>query len=136
MTAAEALAAALAVLENEQLAAFVEVGDALDGLVVDCRVGREEFHVPGGAALAVQAGGAGRQARVHVVAERGVILDLVDGEIDILGALRARRLDVRGDVALLVRLSRAQRAFAEGTARSRSMRTVLDAFRFDRSEAA
>lgn len=134
MTSHEALARALAVLAADQLAAFVAIGDALDGLVVECRVDRELFHVVGGAGLAVRKGAAA--AQVRVVCGRAAILALADGEIDILGAVRARLLDVTADVSLMVRLSRAERAFAEGAARARAMRPVLEAYRGRGSEAA
>lgn len=136
MTSAEALEAALDLLATDQIAAYVAIGDALQDLVVDCLVDGEGFHVVGGAELMVRRGAAGDAAVVWVVSSRAAILALADGEIGVLGAVRARWLDVRTDISLMVRVSRAQRAFAEGAARSRAMREVLARYREGASEAA
>jgi hypothetical protein len=64
-----------------------------------------------------------------VVARDGVVLDLIDGRIDLLGAVEAGRLDVRGDPEAVLRLARALTAFVEGAVRSPGLRDLLDAYR-------
>ena len=128
MTTAETLRRAFAILACDELAAFVALSDALRGLVVRCAVDGEVFTVLGRAQLIVRRGPIAR-ADAHVVASRAAILDLIDGRLTVLDAVLARRLTLVADIGHLVRLSRAQRAFAEGAARTRQMRALLAAYR-------
>jgi hypothetical protein len=128
MTSAEALAATLAILERDQLAAYVRMADALTGLRIALEVQEEAFHVHGGNMIAVEAA-SDAPVDAHVVTTRPAILALIDGDIDLLEAVKARKLKLRADISLMVRLARAERAFAEGAARARAVRRVLDQFR-------
>ena len=132
MTPAAALQAALAVLEEDQLAAYMGLLDLLAGLVVECRVDGVAFHVVGGRRLDVVAGAPPRAAQVHVTTTRQAIVALIDGEITVLQAVKAGQLDVMAETALLVRIGRAQRVFADGAARAVRIRPVLAVFRKER----
>jgi putative sterol carrier protein len=128
MTSADALARTLAILERDQLASYVRLADALTGLRIALEVQGETFHVQGGSSVAVeQAADEPVDARVRT--SRHAILALIDGDIDLLEAVKARKLKLKADVSLMVRLARAERAFAEGAARARAVRSVLDQFR-------
>ena len=131
MTPAAALQAVLAVLEEDQLAAYMGLVDLLAGLVVECRVDGDAFHVVGGGRLDVVSG-APLAAQVHVTTSKRAIVALIDGEITVLQAVKAGQLDVLADTALLVRIGRAQRVFADGAARAARIRPVLAGFRKDR----
>jgi hypothetical protein len=128
MTSAEALAATLAILERDQLAAYVRMADALAGLRIALEVQDEVFHVQGGNMVAVEAA-SDVPVDAHVATTRPAILALIDGDIGLLEAVKARKLKLRADISLMVRLARAERAFAEGAARARPVRRVLDRFR-------
>jgi hypothetical protein len=129
MRPAEALRAALAILEAEQLAAHVLLIRQMRGLAVRSAVDRDAFTILGGAErLEVRRHGLRRfDARVRV--DRAAIFDLLDGRSTILEEVQRRRLDLVADPEVLLRLARAQRAFAEGAAHSRRMTALLEAFR-------
>jgi hypothetical protein len=57
------------------------------------------------------------------------VLDLIDGRLDLLGAVEAGRLDARGDPEAVLRLARALTAFVEGAVRAPGMRALLDDYR-------
>lgn len=128
MSAGHFLARAFDVLECDELAAFTRMGDALAGLTIACTVDTESFFVSGAGRPRVLAAAPGA-VKVRVESSRAAILDLIDGETDFLAAVLARRLRLTADIDLMVRLSRAQRAFAEGAARARRMRLLLDEMR-------
>jgi hypothetical protein len=127
-SAQETLAHAFDILERDELAAFTRMADDLRGLVISCTVDSERFAVLGTERPSVAPDVPG-EAQVMVEAGRRSILDLVDGETDFLSAVMTRRVRLTADVRLMVRLSRAQRAFAEGASRARRMRPLLEAFR-------
>lgn len=133
MTARDALEQALAVIRRDQLAAWVQIEDALATLVVECTVGEERFHVAGASRIGA---GPAERASACVRTDARTILDLVDGELSLLGAVTAGRLDVTANTSVLLRLARAQRAFAEGAARTRDVRPVLERYRRAVSELA
>ena len=126
--AGEALASAFALLEGEAPAAFAWMGAELRGLRIRCVVGDEEFFVLGAERPCVDRDPR-QPVQVDVRAAKGAILDLIDGETDFVTAIRARRVRLTADIGLMVRLSRAQRAFAEGASRSRGMRELLRVYR-------
>lgn len=127
-SAQETLARAFEILERDELAAFTRMADDLRGLAISCTVDEERFAVIANERPAVVRSAPGG-ADVTVEAGRRVILELIDGETDFLSAVMARRVSLTADISLMVRLSRAQRAFAEGAARARRMRPLLEAFR-------
>jgi hypothetical protein len=127
-TARETLASAFDILEREAPRAFQWMSDELRGLRILCTVGLETFAVSGGGRPTVR-NGDGQPFQVEVEADRAAILALIDGETDFLTAIRARRVRLVADIGLMVRLSRAQRAFAEGAARTSSMRELLRIYR-------
>jgi hypothetical protein len=127
-SAQETLARAFDILERDELAAFTRMADDLRGLVISCTVDDERFAVVANERPSVVPN-VPDQTQVVVEADRCSILELVDGETDFLSAVMARRVTLRADVRLMVRLSRAQRAFAEGASRARRMRALLEAFR-------
>jgi hypothetical protein len=104
------------------------MGAELRGLRIRCVVGDEEFFVLGAASPRVDRE-PGQPVQAEVSAAKGTILDLIDGETDFLTAVRARRVRLTADISLMVRLSRAQRAFAEGASRTRGMRELLRVYR-------
>lgn len=128
MTPAAALKSALDVIERDQLAAYVSIADALAGLTIACEVDGDHFSVKGGRRLLIEVG-EHSGADVRVSTRRAAILALIDGDLQLIEAVRMRDLRVVADISLMVQLSRAQRAFAEGAARARRVRPILDAFR-------
>ena len=72
----------------------------------------------------------------RVVARDGAVLDLIDGRLDMLGAVEAGRLDVRGDPEAVLRLARALSAFVEGAVRAPRLRELLDEYRAAQPAAA
>jgi len=128
MTSSQALSAALAVIERDQLAAYTRILDALDGIVIGFDVGGETFSVSAADRLRVSTN-ADYVAKVEVRTDRSAILALIDGEIELLEAVKTRRLKIVADVSLMTRLARAERAFAEGAARARRIRPILEAYR-------
>lgn len=128
MRPAAALEAALRVLEDDQLATYTRIADALDGLTVICTVDGAKFTVTGGHRLLISEE-ACMAAAVEVAADRAAILDLIDGEFGLLHAVATRRLRVIAAPPLLLRIAQAARYFAEGAARARRVRPILEAFR-------
>ncbi|AJP71197.1 hypothetical protein [Sphingomonas hengshuiensis] len=126
--AAQTLAQAFDILERDEPAAFAAMALQLAGLIVSCTVDGERFFVSGAGRPQVS-GAAGAAVTVWVESNRRAIIRLIDGDIDVLGAVRARQLRLTADIALMVRISRAQRAFAEGAARARRIRPLLEALR-------
>lgn len=135
MNALEALEQALAVIRVDRLAAYVQIEDALAGLVVECMVTDEQFHVEAHRELRLLPGGA-KCADARVCTDGQTILDLIDGEISLLEAVENGRLDMFAATSVLLRLAQAQRAFAEGAARARDVRPVLERYRATVSELA
>jgi hypothetical protein len=135
MRSGEALAEVLAILRSDELVAYTHLVDALDGLIVNCAVGGEQFHVLHAGDLVIRAGHhATAQALVHT--DRATILALIDGDLRLLDSVMTGRLGLLADVSLMVRISRAQRAFAEGAARARRVRPLLARYREADSEFA
>jgi len=128
MSPAEALGRALDLLKREQPGYYARMVEALDGLVVQCRVDDLDFTVTGDATLVLREQHLDN-ADVLATSSHRAILQLIDARTTLLGAVLGRGLKVRADIGLMVRLSQAQRAFAEGAARTRNMRDVLDAYR-------
>lgn len=135
MTAQAALEQAIALLRRDRLAAYVQVEDALAGLVVECAAGTEVFTVHGKAGLPIISGLA-EQATARVRTCAKTIVALIDGEVSVLEAVKAGQLDMVASTPVLLRLAQAQRAFAEGAARARDMQLVLDEFRASGSKLA
>ena len=125
-----ALAQAFAILAAEQPAYYARFAASLRGLVIHCTVDEERFVITGGDHPHVSTGGHA-DAAIIASARRDAVLALIDGDISILQAVMARRLFVKADIALMVPLSRAQRAFAEGAVRARGMRPLLKQWRGD-----
>jgi len=128
MTSGQALSAALAVIERDQLAAYTRIVDELGGIVISFDVGGETFSVGGADRLRVSTS-ADLVPKVEVRTDRSAILALIDGEIELLEAVTTRRLKIVANVSLMTRLARAERAFAEGAARARRIRPILEAYR-------
>jgi len=133
MKAREALEQALAVLRRDELAAWVQIEDALAGLVVECAIGEEWFHVHAGSGLRVLPAQP-EEADASARTARRTILELIDGEVSLLEAIRSGRLDMLASTPVLLRLAQAQRAFAEGAARARDVQPVLEQYRAAASE--
>ena len=120
---------ALALLRSEAPAAYHR-------MVVELRPGALLLEV-GGERFAVEVRGdrawvgrrASRPATGRVTARDGVVIDLIDGRLDLLGAVRAGRLDVRGAPEAVLRLARALGAFVEGAVRAPGLRELLDEYR-------
>lgn len=128
LSSAGALREAFRILERDALAFHVVLADELRGLTISCEVGGERFGLRCGRRPLVAR--IGRDpAAVRVATDRETILALIDGKIRLLEAIRGRRLKLIADVALMLRLSRAQRAFAEGAVRARRMRALLNRYR-------
>jgi hypothetical protein len=127
-TARETLASAFLILEREAPRAFQWMSAELRGLRIRCTVGHERFVVIGGGRPTIR-NGRGQPFEADVEADRAAILALIHGETDFLTAIRSRRVRLVADISLMVRLSRAQRAFAEGAVRTPSMRELLRVFR-------
>jgi ribosomal protein S12 methylthiotransferase accessory factor YcaO len=128
MSARKALELALAIIEREQPDDHARISQQLRGLAIGCTIGDETFLVLGGDRPTV-IDGAGQHVNVEAAAQRDAILELIDGERTILEMVMARRLSITADITLMVSLSRAERAFAEGAVRARSMRPLLELWR-------
>ncbi len=120
---------ALRLLGAEEPAAYLRMVDELRPGAVLLEVDGERFAVEarGDGAWAGRRGT--RPATGRVVARDGVVLDLIDGRLDLLGAVEAGRLDVRGDPEAVLRLARALTAFVEGAVRAPGLRDLLDEYR-------
>jgi len=128
-TTATFLRRALVVLESESPAAFHRLVDEMRPGPAVLDVGGERFAVEvDGDRLRVRRSGTLPPAG-WVTARRGVVLDLIDGRLDLLGAVEAGRLDVRGDVETVLALARALTAFVDGAVRSGGLRLLLDDYR-------
>jgi hypothetical protein len=125
---AETLRRALDLLELEVPGYHAAVVKALDGLVVQCRVDHVDFTVTAGGTLTIHEERPDL-ADVLAVSSHRAILALIDGRTTMLEAVLGRGVMVRAEIGLMVRLSQAQRAFAEGAARTRQMRDVLETYR-------
>jgi hypothetical protein len=128
LPAGETLALAFAILERESPRAFEWMSVELRGLRIRCAVAEERFTVYGAERPVVEAGSE-PLFQVDVEAGKDAILALIDGETDVLGAIVGRRVKLIADIGLMVRLSRAQRAFAEGAVRAAPMRDLLRRYR-------
>ncbi|WP_205479504.1 hypothetical protein [Sphingomonas arenae] len=128
MTSAEALSAALAVLRRDELAAYTRMTDWLGRMTVGFDLPEESFVVRGGKDVLVLPE-APQPIEVKVRTDRDTVIALIDGDLQLLEAVEGRRLDLVADVSLMVPLARAARAFAEGTARARRVRPILEAYR-------
>jgi|GEM_PF-3201802 len=135
MKAREALQRVCEILREDELVAHIHLVDALDGLTVDCSVGTETFHIACDGDLRIGEGH-GPGAQVSVRSDKASILALIDGDLGLLESVLAGRFDVLADISLMTRVSRAQRAFAEGAARARRVRPVLTRYRETGSEFA
>jgi hypothetical protein len=120
---------ALALLRAEAPAAFHRLVDELRPGAVLLEVAGERFAVEVRGDRARVARRATAAATGRVVAGDGVVLDLIDGRLDLLGAVEAGRLDARGDPEAVLRLARALTAFVEGAVRAPGMRALLDDYR-------
>lgn len=134
-TTAAFLGRSLVLLERESPAAFHRLVDALRPCAVRLEVGDERIavEVRGDRARVLRRGT--RPAAGLVTARDGVVLDLIDGRLDLLGAVEAGRLDVRGDCDAVLRLARALSAFVEGAVRSPGLRALLEEYRAARATA-
>jgi hypothetical protein len=129
VTTAAFLRRALVLLEAESPAAFHRLVDELRPGPARLDVGGERFAVEvDGGRPRVRRRGALPPAG-WVTAREGVVLDLIDGRLDLLGAVEAGRLDVRGDPEAVLRLARALSAFVDGAVRSAGLRLLLDDYR-------
>ncbi|MGE0026633.1 MAG: SCP2 sterol-binding domain-containing protein [Thermoleophilia bacterium] len=120
---------ALALLRSQQPAAYHRMVDALRPGAVLLEVDGERFAVEARGDGAWTGRRATRPATGRVTARDGVVLDLIDGRLDLLGAVEAGRLDVRGDPEAVLRLARALSAFVEGAVRAPGLRDLLDEYR-------
>lgn len=128
-TTAGFLRRALVLLEAEAPAAFHRLLDELRSGATRLEVGGERITVEvHGDRVRVRRRGT-RPPSGWVTAGEGVVLDLIDGRLDLLGAVEAGRLDVRGDVGTVLALSRALVAFVDGAVRSAGLRLLLDDYR-------
>ncbi len=122
----------LAVLEAEAPAAFLRIVDELRPCAVRLDVDGERFTVEVRDGRARVARRGGRSPAGWVTARGAVVLDLIDGRLDLLGAVESGALDVRGDCESVLRLARALTAFTEGAVRSPGARALLDEYRYSR----
>lgn len=120
---------ALALLRSQAPAAYHRVVDELRHGAVLLEVDGERFAVEARGDGAWTGRRATRPATGRVTARDGVVLDLIDGRLDLLGAVEAGRLDVRGDPQAVLRLARALTAFVEGAVRAPGLRALLDEYR-------
>jgi hypothetical protein len=120
---------ALALLRSQAPAAYHRLVDELRPGAVLLEVDGERFAVDARGDRARAGRRAAGPATGRVVARDGVVLDLIDGRLDLLGAVEAGRLDVRGDPEAVLRLARALTAFVEGAVRSPGLRDLLDEYR-------
>ena len=128
-TTADFVRRALLLLGSEAPAAYHRLVDELRPGAVLLRVGGERFAVEVRGDRAWLGRRATRPAAGRVDARDGVVLDLIDGRLDLLGAVEAGRLDVRGDPEAVLRLARALTAFVEGAVRAPGLRALLDEYR-------
>ncbi len=128
-TTAVFLRRALVLLEAEAPAAFHRLVDELRAGATRLDVGGERVTVEvHGDRVRVRRRGT-RPPSGWVTAGEGVVLDLIDGRLDLLGAVEAGRLDVRGDLGTALALARALVAFVDGAVRSAGLRLLLDDYR-------
>ena len=120
---------ALALLRWEAPAAYHRMVDELRPGAVLLEVDGERFAVETRGERAWTGRRASRPPTGRVVARDGVVLDLIDGRLDLLGAVEMGRLDVRGDPESVLRLARALTAFVEGAVRADGLRDLLDEYR-------
>ena len=119
----------LAILRDEAPAAYHRLADELRPGAVHMDVAGDRFAVEVRDDRPRVVRGGARGATGWVTADDGVVLDLIDGRLDLLGAVEAGRLDVRGDCETVLRLARALTAFTEGAVRSPGARALLDDYR-------
>jgi hypothetical protein len=116
-TVSRVLREALDILRIDAPAAYHRVARELTGIAVDITVDAEMFNVQVlEDAVAVGAHLCGAPAIVTTSTD--TILDLTDGRLTYLEAIRSGRLTLRGNLALMLPLARASTAFAEGAVRS------------------
>lgn len=120
---------ALALLRSQAPAAYHRMVDELRPGAVLLDVDGERFAVEARGDGAWTGRRATRPATGRVTARDGVVLDLIDGRLDLLGAVEAGRLDVRGDPQAVLRLARALTAFVDGAVRAPGLRGLLDEYR-------
>lgn len=120
---------ALTLLRSQGPAAHHRMVEALGPGAVLLEVDGERFAVEVRGDRAWAGRRATRPATGRVVARDGVVLDLIDGRLDLVGAVEAGRLDVRGDPEAVLRLARALTAFVEGAVRAPGLRELLDEYR-------
>jgi hypothetical protein len=122
------LASALALLARETPLAYQAVAHALDGVALRVRVGGAPFVVSfarGAHAFA----NARAHADADVASDVATLLDLVDGRVSLVPALRSERIALRGSVAVIARFDRALTAFFAGAVRGESFPGLLADFR-------
>jgi SCP-2 sterol transfer family len=127
MTANDTFFAALQALRTDQPVAYLALLAEMVGLTAQCHIDDEQFglactanaitHLPVG------------PSDLHITASRAALIAMVDGDLSLLAAIRARHLQLTGTTAALAHLARAQRRFAEGAARSRRVQHIFDAFK-------
>jgi len=125
---------ALALLRSQEPAAFHRMLDELRPAGVRLEVGGERFAVEARGDRAVVGRRPTRPPAGAVGAGPGVVVDLADGRLDLLGAVEAGRLDVRGDLDGVLRLARAFAAFADGAVRAPGMPALLEEYRAARPD--
>lgn len=129
LRASEALSGALRAIREETPDAFAWLARELRGLRIRCAVDDEAFVVLGGDPPRVIGARGERRLDADVRASKPAVLDLIDGEVDMLTAIRQRRVSLTADIRLMGRIARAQRAFAEGAVRARGVRDLLRRYR-------
>ncbi len=127
---------ALDLLRSEAPAAHHRMVDELRPGAVLLQVDGDRFAVEVRGDRAWVRRRATRPVAGRVVARDGAVLDLIDGRLDMLGAVEAGRLDVRGDPEAVLRLARALSAFVEGAVRAPRLRELLDEYRAAQPAAA
>ena len=119
---------ALGVLQADAPAAYHRVALELEGVAVDIAVESEMFNVQGTQnGVAVATGLLGAPAVVTTSTD--TILDLADGRLTYLEAIRTGRLSLKGNLSLMLPLARASTAFAEGAVRSPRIKVPLASLR-------
>lgn len=124
------LGRAFDILQHDHAAAYFRVTDELEGLTVGMVVDGESFAArsKSGRMQILDPDTAG-DVSASTVTTRRTVLDLCDGQIRLLEAVMAGRLQVRAREGDLLRMSRAVTAFSEGAVRARRMRALLEDFR-------
>lgn len=128
MTSAEALSAALDVLQRDELASYTLMIDSMGEMAVSFDVDGERFVVVANGSISLSSR-EDMQADAQVRTDRSTVVALIDGELQMLEAVERRCLHVLADISRMVPLARAAKAFANGAARARRVRPVLDAYR-------